>query len=64
MVIDSSEAEVVEWRRAKRIKDSRCSCASLNRAGRDGFEQALKLGFGHDSGERNTGKAPVSLNFA
>jgi hypothetical protein len=33
MVIDSSEAKVVEGSRAKRSKNLRCSCASLDRSG-------------------------------
>ncbi len=63
MLIDAGEAKVVERRRTQRIEDSRGSCTSLNRPGRDRVEQALEFGFGHGSRERNKGKTPVSLNF-
>jgi hypothetical protein len=65
MVIHSSEAEVIERRRAKRIKHSRCGCANLDRTGRDRFEQLLEFGFGHGVCERkNAGTPAVSLNSA
>ena len=57
MVIDPREAEVVERRRTKRIEDSRRSRASLDRPGRDRFEQALEFGFGHGSRKNETRKA-------